>query len=580
MATRIGSWLVSGLVVLSFEAALCAQPAVRITPKLDEHIARLQKFLSTYDIDAAPFQQEMPLAKFLAELEKRLPKEMGLTIRLERKAFGDEADAIAGTNVSVPKRVPRLTVRAALHAALGKVKPRADYRLSKGEVVITLPGEALYQTEYEVGNLNPELLRAMSPAGSAPADLVQGEHAAAPLVQALRGLSSWLSPDMWRTLADRPDGIRLINGTRLEIHANPATHSEVYRFFRTLQRLGDVSVQMQARLYEVDDDFYSKLQGRKRVPLEELEKQFLNGGRKTDSLFESLAKQKLILAGPDVSVGNDAEATLLSWHSWRSLLPSPDQVRHGQGGRQGVLEGFAFQAGVQVSADRRQVRVKLREKSVRLEEVLKVKVRDLVEEQLKGKEKEVVAEIPFLKDVTHGTVLEIPDGGTVLTPVHYRPDLPRGAKALWVLAVHARIHIEEEEQQLRRATLADILDDVVADALKNPKLKAIRELQGTAAESRFALVDSTAWKWPKDFRIEAPDFQRTAPLAKGNRLLGLRVERYREPAHAKEPHAVTLTLFNAGGADNGPAIGGCTVRYLARPNAKGWAIELSEGLDP
>src|SRR5262249_718201 len=158
MATRIGSWLVSGLLVLSFEAVLCGQPAVPITPNLAEHIARLHKLLSTYDIDAAPFQQEMPLAKFLAELEKRLPKEMGLTIRLDRKAFGDGADAIAETNVDVPKRPSRLSVRAALHAALSKVKPRVDYRLGEGDGVITLPREAPRQHSHARGSLTPDPL--------------------------------------------------------------------------------------------------------------------------------------------------------------------------------------------------------------------------------------------------------------------------------------------------------------------------------------------------------------------------------------------------------------------------------------
>ena len=78
---------------------------------------------------------------------------------------------------------------------------------------------------------------------------------------------------------------------------------------------------------------------------------------------------------------------------------------------------------------------------------------------------------------------------------------------------------------------------------------------------------------------QAASSARQVPFWRGPSRRGILPAFKGVPAGAKEPHAVTLTLFNAGGADNGPALGGCTVRYLARPNAKGWTIELSEALD-
>jgi hypothetical protein len=105
-------------------------------------------------------------------------------------------------------------------------------------------------------------------------------------------------------------------------------------------------------------------------------------------------------------------------------------------------------------------------------------------------------------------------------------------------------------------------------------------MHGTAGEKSYVLVDSPAWKWSNDFRIDAKGFERTKRRAGGNRLLGLRVDGIREPADGKQLHSVTLMLVNAGGAANGPALGGAAIRYLARPVEKGWTVELNNALDP
>lgn len=576
-------WSMFLVVVCGMEAStpLRAQPGSSITPNLDERLARLQKFLSTYyDFDTPKLAKEKTLAQFLADLEKQLPHSMKLTIRLDREAFGDQADAVAATIVSFPTDKSKQSLRALLHAALSNTKPRADYSLEPGAIIITVPKKARYRTEYEVGHLpNPDLLKMKGPGSLESPDLIHGDLAA-PIVQAIRGLSWSVSPELWGALTADPDAIRLVNGSRLEINASPATHAEIYQFFRSLRRLADVSVRLQAKLYEVDADFHRLIKGQKRLPLDELEKQFLDGKPKKDPLWLALGQQKLLHTGPEIKVDNDQEAVLLSRFSLRGLLASPEQIRHGHYGKQAVLEGFEFRGPVQVSADRRQIRLKLQEKGTLLEGVMKVKVNDLVAFQKTGKDRELDAETPFLKEAMHTTTLDIPDGGAVLTSVHYRPPALKESKRWYVLAVQARIIIEEEERQLRQNMMADILDDAVADALKNQKLKAIRELHGTPGDQRFALVNSPAWQWPKDFKIALPGHERTAPQAKGKRLLGVRVDHFREPANPKAPYQLSLTLFNAGGTDNGPSIGGATLRYLAHSTDKGWTVELSDTLDP
>jgi hypothetical protein len=582
MTSRTGfaGWVV--LALASSPNVLWAQPANPITPRLDESIARLQKFLSTFEIEAAALSQEMPLEKFLAALEKQVPPGMKLKFRLDREAFGKETAGVAGSMVSLPAERKRLSMRAALHAALAKVKPPVDYGLAPGEVIITLPKQARYRTGYNLEKLpNPELLHTTGVGGTLVPDLVFSEHteSAKSAVQALRGLSWWLSPQLWRPIVNDPDAIQLMNGTLLEINASPAAHSEIYRFFRTLHRVADVAAQIQVRVYEVNGEFYTKVKKQKRVLMEGLEKQAANGSNKDDALAKELEQQKPLFTGDETALNQEAEAPLLSRHTFRSVLASPDQVRRGDTARQGIFQGFDLHGLAHISADRRYVRLKLREESAHLEEVVKSKVQDLVEEQKTGREKETDAEIAFMQEETHGATLEIPDGGTALLPIHYRPASVRSSNRWWVAAVQVRIVIEEEERQIRREKFTDILEEVVADVLQNPKLKALREMHGTAGEKNYVLLDSPAWSWANDFRIEVKGLERTKPRAEGNRLLGMRVESFREPADGKQPHSVTLMLLNAGGTANGPALGGAAIQYLARPAEKGWTVELSDSLD-
>src|SRR5204863_3106743 len=104
--------------------------------------------------------------------------------------------------------------------------------------------------------------------------------------------------------------------------------------------------------------------------------------------------------------------------------PSPQQLFNGKQGGQSVLEGFAFLARVQVSPDRRFVRVKLTEQAAELQEIQKQKV--WVPAGVAG-DKKVDAEVPFVKETSYSQVRELPDGGTVLIPLHYRAaSLPKG----------------------------------------------------------------------------------------------------------------------------------------------------------
>jgi hypothetical protein len=209
----------------------------------------------------------------------------------------------------------------------------------------------------------------------------------------------------------------------------------------------------------------------------------------------------------------------------------------------------------------------------------------------------VDAEIPFLNETTHARVVEIADGGSILVPVQFRTaDLPKDR--FWVLAIMPRIWIGEEERMIENGALADFLPAVVGDVLKNPRLKTLREFYGSPGDKRFALVNSPAWNWkkdgqntvapiPRDEKSSPPvtkdglpaiaGYQLTPAQRTGKRLLGIRIDKYQWEAdgdYAK--YAITVSLLNAGGTDNGPAIGGGTIRYAARSGEKGWRVELGK----
>jgi hypothetical protein len=227
-------------------------------------------------------------------------------------------------------------------------------------------------------------------------------------------------------------------------------------------------------------------------------------------------------------------------------------------------------ARVWVSSERRHVRLKLTEKASEVLEVKKLKLWD-------AKGQEVETDIPLVNDTLHSQVREIPDGGTWLVPVHFRPPSAKANKRWWVLSVTPRIIIEAEEQLERNDFMESVLPELLADVLKNPRLKSTTDFYGTPGDTRFALVDSEVWTWPEKLQPAIAGRQLVPVSSEGKRLLGIRVDQY-QPAENEKPHLITVILVNAGGTTNGEVFGGCTLRYTARRGENGWVVELSEPL--
>jgi hypothetical protein len=199
---------------------------------------------------------------------------------------------------------------------------------------------------------------------------------------------------------------------------------------------------MKARLYEVDEAFHNKLAKGKwlsKADLEELETKPPADG----SLFALLEKQKPFLAGKEINIDPGKEGVLLTATKPTNCLPTPDQLRQGKKGPQTIDEGFTLSAQVHISADRRFVRAKFLEKSLAIEGIEKVNA------VVDNKGTEAVGEIVSAKEASLSQMRYIPDGGSILLPLHYRPGAVRKNDRWLVAEITPRIYIEEEARARR-----------------------------------------------------------------------------------------------------------------------------------
>lgn len=543
------SWMAAVLLVLA------ARP-VRSQPSEPANIRSTQAVLGE-KIEAAGLQQDMPLSKFLTALEKLLPANKKVTIRLDDKAFGDKLAEIAATPVRMPPFPKKMSVAVALRLAMSKAETEMTYRIGAGTIVLT-SRTMLFTDTYDIADLvaKPHLWR-----GAWPFPGGDRSEATEPARIIVQFIVNAVEPAIWKQSAEPRGSIEIVNGTRLIVRANAVAQAEVEALLLSLRRLADLSVILQARLYEVDEDFHKKLTSLKRRSLDEEEKLFLDG-KKTDAdeVFALLAKQTRVQAGDEVKTDNGLAATLLSKQQAVICLPRPDHLRTAKE-PQTILEGIVFRGEVTVSADRRVVRVRLTEKATDIVEIRKVKV--LVDND--GKEED--AEIAFVKESGQTQALECADGGSVLALVQHRPKALRDRNRWYVLSITTRIFMEEEERNVRLGSLVGIVPQVVADILKNPRLKSVRDVYGTPDDKRAVFVDSDAWNWPD--KIAVAGYELVQAKKDGNRLLGIRIDGYDDTSGI-----VSVSLVNAGGNANGAVAGAGMLRYRVRQAGETWVVEL------
>jgi hypothetical protein len=458
--------------------AAAGVPAAAVPDKKHEDtVQKVQNLLDEELVDPKQFQTDRPLAQFLEAVEKQLPKDKRITLRIDKEAFGAKAAEVAATPMRLPPLKGALSLRRVLEMALARIKVKADYGIETSEVIITTPQRALYRVVYDVRDIvaKPDVLAyEVLPHRDFPEvtgfrerpRLRQAEPAqrAALLVDALVTATNL---DAGPT-AGAQDSILVLNGTRLDIQSNAARHDQIAGFLQALRRVGDVAVILETKLYEVDRAMYDRVANAKRwsrADWEEAERRFLAGkAPKGESLIDRLEKQKLVQAGEKVKLDNGLSAGVLSRHHAVSCLPSPAEIEQrkkmlpkglevlgpthvakGTKAPAAVLEGVSFLAKVRVSGDRRFVWLKLTEKVAILQAIHKTTYPDGATELLTG--------VPILDENQYSRVEYIADGATVAMPVHYRPRSADGKERWWVLSITPRIYIEEEEEMIRKGQL-------------------------------------------------------------------------------------------------------------------------------
>ena len=458
---------------------------------------------------------------------------------------------------------------------MAKSKIKIDYRLDGTAVVITTPERALLTRVYDVRDVIARSPTLAPLQGLAENKLVPANEPARKAAGLVQTLASALDGPGARATAAEAVAIQILNGNRLVISANAARHALIAEMLRAYRRSNDMVVFLEASLYEIDGEWRRKLKSAKHLSMADIETLAEKDAGFDKTFDEHLAKQKLILAGEKVKVENGLETTLLSRHHVVRCLPGPEQLHRGDKTRQTVLDGVSFQTMVRVSPDRRFIRIKLTERALDLEAVDKVKAWD------PRTMEETTGEEPFVKESTHTRTVIIPDGGSLLVPVHYCPRSVQVREKGWALLISPRLSIFEEEQFYRFGGSPDkFFSEVVADILTNPRLKTTRNFYGSPDDKRFTLVNSAAWTWPESLRPAMPGCELVPAERKGKRLLGIRVDHFPDVRKENTSPDILVTLVNAGGSSNGAVVGGGTIRYQIKSGKKGSSVELAEHANP
>jgi hypothetical protein len=249
-------------------------------------------------------------------------------------------------------------------------------------------------------------------------------------------------PESWR--GEGASSLQVMNGTKLEVRTNAAQHKEIADLLAALRRLTDLAVVVKAELYEIDRGFYEKQIGAK------LGKDLASEGHRfalpiDEGEVKKFRKQAMLLRSNQVTIGNAQEA---EFFSLRKAVLYRAKHRPAANKTNEIYEttfpGMSFQAHVVVSADRRRVRMKIRQQVTDLAGMRKEKVDD------PQTGLEITVETPKLRELSTAATVQVGDGRFVLVPVLFRPKAVKAKDRVLVLLVRPIIYIEEEERERKK----------------------------------------------------------------------------------------------------------------------------------
>jgi hypothetical protein len=417
------------VAVLFIVGSVPAQERAEVPAKDAEAArARVQRILTETLINTKDLPLEMPLAKFLAALEAKLPEGKKVALSLDEKGLGKDLAAVAATSITFSAPLENVSVLTVLRRGLKQVND-VEYALQPGRLLVTRPKLAVHTVEYDVGLIVREMplllpgLRRQSP--ETYRDLQSGDGMAI----VVRAVANFVELRPWETL-------EAYNGTQLMVVATPRAHAEIADLLESLRRLTDLGVVMNARLYAVDRAFYTKQVG----PLFPRDKETGQAPAVVaidGPLFQAITGQKFLHEGTNTPLRPGRETDFLARQSAYQFAAEPKQVGTG-------LAGVSFRALAQVSADRRFLRLTLTQQVAQFVAIDKTRRLDLWTGQ------EIEVEVPNVHRKTLTGTVQIPDAGAILMPVAYRPPGPENADKVWLLVARPFIWIEEEVKAIRQ----------------------------------------------------------------------------------------------------------------------------------
>jgi hypothetical protein len=240
------------------------------------------------------------------------------------------------------------------------------------------------------------------------------------------------SPETWQGSKEKAT-IAAVNDTRLEVHATAAVQAEVEGVLGSLRRRADVTVDVDCKVYEVEQKYYDK---HLRTAVEKARpgpgKPF--GSALEDGLGDQFRDHATLVRSNRVRLANAREGSCLSvWKAFTYIV--------GRGGKgkprfDTAFHGFRVRAEAVVSPDLRFVTLKLFEDAKNLVEI------EAFKEEGPGRD----VEIPRLEEVSAAATFKVGDGESILVPLLFLPDAVKKKDRVWVLVVEPLIHIEEEER--------------------------------------------------------------------------------------------------------------------------------------
>ena len=579
-------------------------------PKAVSSLAEVQSILFDWAIDTEDLPRKMSLAKYLAALETKLPKDKKIAIRIDAEALSKQLPMVADSEIHIwPMK--GICLATCLRIAFGQVDAggELDWGVRPGAIVITRPRLAAYSVSYDVRDIiRQENLLANLKKRSA--DFYREIEPTDHLGLLVRLLANYVKLRPW-------ESVEALNGMRLDIVATPVQHDEIDRHLSSLRHNPDLVV-MNARLYEVDKAFYTK----HVTPL------FVRDGetneqpvvRRIDGpLFKKIAQQKLLVSSDDIPIKPGMVSTFLAKQSMFRFAASPiKDDRPGRAADRTVtgtgLSGVSLDVKPLISSNRRFLRLEITQKVAQLIGIEKTTELDVAT----GKKRDL--ESPNLRRTSVTGTVQIPEGTPILMPVNYQAPGEKGDDKVWLLLARPFVWIEAEVNERREAgedvspkawwdsdvpkeeakepkldtvkrlpandDVREVLEAVIKHVLTDPDLKHTRDFYGTARDKTFTLEDSGNWGWPKGFRPETHGFKlieiERDPFVEQRRLLGIRIDKFdlKGKAEGLLSGPIEICVYNAGGSANGGVIGGCSIYYVPKRVGKRWTVECQGLLDP